>query len=841
MLDQIDAQLKRDRQAWSDLTEVLPAPSDTTEPIDSVPGLVDWLRRHHVFSLTQLNEVIQADLRGSFPDLHALTRYLVDRGWLTGYQAGLLLQGRAAELMMGPYLVLELLGEGGTGQVFKVRHTKMNRLVALKLIRRELSTDRETIIRFHREVHVISQLTHPNVVHAYDAGPMAGSYFLAMELLVGTDLARLIGQSGPLPVGQVCDYARQAALGLQYIHEKGLVHRDIKPSNLFLTAAATPGAAPETGWGLLKILDLGLGRPHRSIDYDLTGKLTPTGPMMMGTLDYMVPEQALDFHSADIRADIYGLGCTLYFLLTGRPPFADGTLAQKLLDHQQKELPPLDASIPGWLDALVRRMTAKCPEDRFQTPAEVVAAVVSSTATLATTGSECPPLPVAIAVPAVVSAAAATPPWPTARAQRRRRWKAIALGGALGIALALIVYSASSSKPMPMTKVEAMGTQQNGLARSTKSLGLIGLNRELKLLKEIEPQGDKANFSSYITLRGEYFIASSGRNGRIDIFRRDVKSGDLAYLSCIDAKKETFVQTTAVLTDQQRLYIAAWSGSGRPIRGHGFLESYRLDPKSGTPTRLNWLPCDPGTLHPVPGGTNLVLASPYRHTLQLIRLDPSTGVPTLQEILPQEGLGGNWGQYDHDRQDFAGRYGASAAVPSPDGMFLYSSNLHLVGFVEVKTDGSLKYVGSHNFATVWPKQKLVPVQSLAITPDGHWAYLACWINWKPNRMQSTMALLKRDVRTGWLSFVKELRVPSGMTHSTQMEFNRDGQTGYFISGPTLGWFRRNDATGELTLGGRVPLGGDTGARERFICVPDSGIIYVTGSSTGGKLTICSAR
>src|SRR5262249_50689623 len=214
----------------------------------------------------------------------------------------------------------------------------------------------------------------PNIVHAYDAGPIGSAHALVMEYVEGIDLSRLVKQSGPLPVGQASECIRQAALGLQYAQEQGLVHRDVKPSNLIQVRAT----------GVVKVLDLGLARLHQSAspqpavdvpDDRSTGSLTPVGGvMMMGTPDYLAPEQALDFHAADSRADIYSLGCTFYFLLTGQPPFGGGTLAQKLWRHQQAE-PPSVPGLPEKLTSVLRKMLAKHPADRYQTPADVVAAL----------------------------------------------------------------------------------------------------------------------------------------------------------------------------------------------------------------------------------------------------------------------------------------------------------------------------------------------------------------------------------------------------------------------------------------------------------------------------------
>src|SRR5262249_34473966 len=159
------------------------------------------------------------------------------------------------ELVLGPYVLLERLGQGGAGQVFKARHQKMNRLAAVKVIRKELLADTEVVGRFYREIQILSRLDHPNVVHAYDAGPAGPTPFLAMEFVEGTDLGKLVKQGGPMPVMQACEYIRQAALGLQHAHERGLVHRDIKPHNLIMSVRD----------GLIKVADLGLGRLPRGM------------------------------------------------------------------------------------------------------------------------------------------------------------------------------------------------------------------------------------------------------------------------------------------------------------------------------------------------------------------------------------------------------------------------------------------------------------------------------------------------------------------------------------------------------------------------------------------------
>jgi serine/threonine-protein kinase len=351
-----------------------PKPAELVQPVGSIPELLDVLRQGGFLTQEQLDELIRADVRGHWADVKALATELLERGWLTPYQINHLLQGKGRELLLGPYLLAERLGEGGAGQVFKARHRLMNRMVALKVIRKELLADAEAVARFYREIQIVSQLDHPNVVHAYDAGPAGASHFLAMELIEGIDLGKLVKQGGPLPVLQACAYVRQAALGLQHAHERGLVHRDIKPHNLIMSRRE----------GLVKVADLGLARLPRALNEEVTavlsgskstGPLTPDHAFMIGTADFLAPEQAMDFHKADIRADLYSLGCAFYFLLTGQPPFPSGTLASKIMRHLQTEPPAIEdsrADVPTKVSAIVRKLLAKQPEERYQTPADVV-------------------------------------------------------------------------------------------------------------------------------------------------------------------------------------------------------------------------------------------------------------------------------------------------------------------------------------------------------------------------------------------------------------------------------------------------------------------------------------
>ncbi len=269
------------------------------------------------------------------------------------------------------YRVIGWLGAGGMGTVYKAEHRVMQRPVALKVIDPRLIDKPAAVERFHREVLAAARLTHPNIVTAHDADQAGATHFLVMEFIDGTNLTRLVSERGPLAVATACNYVRQAALGLQHAFEQGMVHRDIKPHNLVLTGASGP-----TGdLGTIKILDFGLARfvSENAPAEDVTEVGT-----LMGTPDYIAPEQANDCHGADIRADIYSLGCTLYFLLTGRPPFGGGTALEKLVAHLQRKPMPLTErrqDVPPELARVIERMMAKDPARRYQTPAEVAAAL----------------------------------------------------------------------------------------------------------------------------------------------------------------------------------------------------------------------------------------------------------------------------------------------------------------------------------------------------------------------------------------------------------------------------------------------------------------------------------
>jgi serine/threonine-protein kinase len=308
-------------------------------------------------------------------DPRTLGRALLERDWVTPFQLNQIHRGHGDWLVLGSYLLLKLLGRGGMGEVFKACHRRLDRLVALKLIRADRLSKPKVVRRFLREIEAAGRLDqHPNVVHAYDAGQEGGRLFLALEYVDGPNLGQLVQQRGPLPVADACDYVRQAALGLQHAFEQGVVHRDIKPSNLLLCSRTST----------IKVLDLGLARLRRR-GRERSGEQLTRANRTLGTLDYMAPEQAFNARGADTRSDLYALGCTFYYLLTGRPPFPGGTPMQTVRRHVGEQPEPVEVlqpGVPSEVAQVVRKLLAKRPEDRYQTPAELAATLGERSARL---------------------------------------------------------------------------------------------------------------------------------------------------------------------------------------------------------------------------------------------------------------------------------------------------------------------------------------------------------------------------------------------------------------------------------------------------------------------------
>jgi WD40 repeat protein/serine/threonine protein kinase len=489
----VDALLAEESTASS--TRVVSAPAPATEAATSpvtaphtANTLIADIVRLRLLAPEQSNTIAAG--QSSAPiEAAALARDLVQRGWLTEFQANQLTLGLAAELRLGSYVLLDFLGEGATGRVYRARDERDGSIVALKVIRKELLAAPEVVARFHREAQLAGRIDHPNLVRAFDADPAGPALILAMEYVEGIDLSHRVKQSGPLPVEQACAYLRQAALALQYAHERGLVHRDVKPSNLMVTPA-----------GQVKLLDLGLARFRRSVDDDtmhtlmdpgLTGTMTPLGSVMMGTPDYMAPEQALDFHKADIRADVYSLGCTFYFLLTGQPPFAGSTLTAKLLQHQQAEPPRLAQfrqDVPTGVLDLLSWMLAKEPQQRPQTPAEVVQGLD------------------AIARHEVVRRPARTEPGlphsrPTARGRRSQRMVRVIVS-ALAVAMGLGIMLTVPPPERPTEKEAFPGSLSELQARAASPSSDVGaLRRDVVSFRAARPGTPEARAASELLMR----------------------------------------------------------------------------------------------------------------------------------------------------------------------------------------------------------------------------------------------------------------------------------------------------------------------------------------------------
>ena len=329
---------------------------------DNLSRFVDAVRASGLLPAPEM-AALAAAAAAPNADPETLARDLVKRGLLTAYQVRRLWRGKGSDLLLNQYVLLDKVGEGGMGEVFRARHTRLDRDVALKVMRREKLDNPEAVKRFRREIRAAAALAHENVVAAFDADQAGDLHFFAMEFVDGTTLDRYVREKGPLPAGEACDYVRQAALGLAHAHERGLIHRDVKPSNLLLSKD-----------GVIKISDLGL------VLVDDAGglggsRITKEG-LTVGTPDFLAPEQGRNPRGADGRADVYALGCTFYYLLTSEVPFPGGTATEKMLRHAREPVPePKREDVPAAVKAVLARMTARRPEDRYQSPAEVAEAL----------------------------------------------------------------------------------------------------------------------------------------------------------------------------------------------------------------------------------------------------------------------------------------------------------------------------------------------------------------------------------------------------------------------------------------------------------------------------------
>ena len=344
-------------------------------PVSSVPEFCAAIARSKLLSepdVMKLRERWTAEFPAKDADLDGFRKFAVRERYLTDYQAALIQRGRSEGFAIGEYVILDRIGSGQTAGVYKAIH-KSGQLVALKVLPSSKAKDQRTLSRFEREGRLLTQLEHPNTVRAYQVGRVGGVHFIAMEHLEGETLDQILERRKKLPPGEAVRLILQALEGLQHLHEKRMIHRDLKPMNLMVT----PVTKADTLSGTLKILDIGLGRELFDESSPATQDLHLTGEgALLGTPDYLAPEQARDARATDIRADIYSLGCALYHLLAGRTPFVEKNIMAQMVKHATEKPQPVSNFAPEVPFALARaleKLLEKKPEDRPQTPIEAAA------------------------------------------------------------------------------------------------------------------------------------------------------------------------------------------------------------------------------------------------------------------------------------------------------------------------------------------------------------------------------------------------------------------------------------------------------------------------------------
>lgn len=338
--------------------------SDICHPELNLATFVELLKRSKIIDAERLRRTLKATLLSSENEKPApdeVAKNLVNAGMLTEWQAGKLLKGKYKGFFLGKYLIRRPLGQGGMGVVYEAEHSVLNTQVAVKLLPKNKNEVARSVSRFMAEARAAAKLNHPNLTRVHDCDVIDDRRFMVMELIRGTDLGELVARNGPLSVPLAISLTKQAAAGLEHAHQNGVIHRDVKPQNFLVNAE-----------GELKVTDLGLALFH----VDTPERHTQDGENnVVGTVDFVAPEQAWESTTVDRRADIYALGCTLYFMLIGKAPFGTGSMAQRIAKHQTAIAPLIGdqrAGIPPELDRLCRSMMAKKREDRVQQMADVI-------------------------------------------------------------------------------------------------------------------------------------------------------------------------------------------------------------------------------------------------------------------------------------------------------------------------------------------------------------------------------------------------------------------------------------------------------------------------------------
>jgi serine/threonine protein kinase len=318
----------------------------------------------------------QAEAKDAATNVSQFSRWLTAKQYVTEYQAALVARGHADDFFLDDYKILDRLGRGRMAGVYKAVHS-LGQVVAIKVLPPSRARDPHMLARFSREVRLAMRLKHPNVVRAFQVGEANGLHYLVMEYLEGETLEDVLQRRKQLPPAEAVRLLHQALLGLEHIHERNMVHRDLKPANLMLVPAPAPGQPDNTLRATVKILDIGLGRalfdensPNAPLDALDNMQLTGEG-VLLGTPDYLSPEQARDARTIDIRSDIYSLGCVLYYALVGQPPFPDTNIISQMVRHATetpRPLKTLNPGVPDGLQQIVSRMLAKDPAQRYPTP-----------------------------------------------------------------------------------------------------------------------------------------------------------------------------------------------------------------------------------------------------------------------------------------------------------------------------------------------------------------------------------------------------------------------------------------------------------------------------------------
>jgi serine/threonine protein kinase len=364
-----------------ELQGIIRAMSDT---VQTVADFLRVVRKSGLVDEERLAKAVEPWTVASAALPESLVQALIDGELLTQWQVDQLRKGRHKGFILGKYRLLRLLGTGGMSSVYLAEHTTLHSKVAIKVLPVKRVDQTSYLARFEREAQQSARLNHPNIIRTFDLDTSGTIHFIAMEYVEGVDLHAKVKQGGPLDVREAADYVRQAALGLHHAHEEGLVHRDIKPANLILDKRGT-----------VKILDLGLALAGG--DSEEESLTREHDEKVLGTADYLAPEQARDSHLADRRSDIYSLGCTLFYLLVGRAPFAKGSLAERIQAHMKKPPPNLldeRADVPPAIAELYFRMLEKHPDARPQSAREIadsLAAWLAATADAVPRGRPEPP------------------------------------------------------------------------------------------------------------------------------------------------------------------------------------------------------------------------------------------------------------------------------------------------------------------------------------------------------------------------------------------------------------------------------------------------------------------